>query len=288
VVFANTLARTNPCSNHGWKLPLRGRKSIRPVYVMMVLRERGAHYLMTDPPNPIGIFVSPPSRAGKAGHYKCLIEHQNKPYSITWSGSAKQPDITRFSTADWNCKPVDLDLGMSEIWSESMFVNYGADAILRCSHLGPYPIIKLAHHGEEFRLRIQHEFEDLLEMSRNAMSLPIPRVDVHPLLDDKGVYGYRLEYLFCLETNELLRRLPEIRQAVQQLHEAGFSHGDLSQSNIMMNKEGAIVLIDFGCAGKIGTQVPSSVPEWVYEDAVVTVEADLRALERLSQLSERI
>jgi tRNA A-37 threonylcarbamoyl transferase component Bud32 len=62
----------------------------------------------------------------------------------------------------------------------------------------------------------------------------------------------------------------------------------LSQSNIMMNKEGAIVLIDFGCAGKIGTQVPSSVPEWVYEDAVVTVEADLRALERLSQLSERI
>jgi hypothetical protein len=252
------------------------------VYALIAMHES-----MTDCTNTIGHFVSPPSRADKAGHYTCLIEHQNKPYSITWSGSAKQPDITQLSTPDWNRKPVDLGSEMSDIWSESMFVNYGADATLRCSHLGPYPIIKLAHHGEEFRLRVQHEFEITQDMTTVASSLPIPKVDEHPLLDDKGVYGYRLEYLFCLETNELLRRLPEIRQAVQQLHEAGFSHGDLSQSNIMMNKEGAIVLIDFGCAGKIGTQVPSSVPEWVYEDAVVAVDADLQALERLSELSER-
>jgi tRNA A-37 threonylcarbamoyl transferase component Bud32 len=119
------------------------------------------------------------------------------------------------------------------------------------------------------------------------MSLPITKMDDHPLLDDQGIFGYRLEYLFCLEKNELLQRLPEIRQAVQQLHEAGFSHGDLSQSNVMKNKGGAIVLIDFGYAGKIGTQVPSSVPRWVYENAVVTVDADLQALERLSELSER-
>jgi tRNA A-37 threonylcarbamoyl transferase component Bud32 len=125
------------------------------------------------------------------------------------------------------------------------------------------------------------------DMTTIAMSLPIPKVDEHPLLDDQGIFGYRLEYLFCLETNELLRRLPEVKKAVQQLHEAGFSHGDLSQSNIMKNKEGAIVLIDFGHAGKIGTQVPSSVPQWVYEDAVVTVEADKQALERLSELRER-
>jgi hypothetical protein len=243
---------------------------------------------MTDCTNTIGHFVSPPSRAEKAGHYTCIIEHQDKPYSVTWSGSAKQPDITQLSTRpDWKREQVDLGSEMSDIWSESMFVNYGADASLRCSHLGPYPIIKLAHPGEEFRLRVQHEFEIMRDMTTIAMSLPIPKVDEHPLLEDQGIFGYRLEYLFCLEKNELLRRLPEVKKAVQQLHEAGFSHGDLSQSNIMKNKEGAIVLIDFGHAGKIGTQVPSSVPQWVYEDAVVTVEADKQALERLSELRER-
>jgi tRNA A-37 threonylcarbamoyl transferase component Bud32 len=243
---------------------------------------------MADCLNTTDNFVSSPSKAEKAGYHTCIIEHQNKPYSITWSRSAKQPDITQLSTKpDWKCKQVDLGLEISDIWSGSMFVNYGADAILRCSHSGLYPIIKLAHQGEEFHLRIQHEFGIIQDMSRNAMSLPIPKVDEHPLLDDQGIYGYRLEHLFCLEKNELLQRLPEIRQAVQQLHEAGFSHGDLSQSNVMKNKGGAIVLIDFGYAGKIGTQVPSSVPRWVYENAVVTVDADLQALERLSELSER-
>jgi hypothetical protein len=243
---------------------------------------------MADCLNTIGNFISPPSRAEKAGYYTCIVEHQNKPYSITWSRSAKQPDITQLSANDWKCKQVDLGWEMSDIWSDSMFVNYGADATLRCSHLGPNPIIKLAHQGEEFRLRIQHEFEIIQDMTAIAMSLPIPKVNDHPLLDDQGIFGYCLEHLFCLEKNELPRRLPEVGEAVQQLHEAGFSHGDLSQSNIMKNKEGAIVLIDFGCAGKIGTQVPLAVPQWVYEDAVVTVDADQQALERLSELSERI
>jgi serine/threonine protein kinase len=199
------------------------------------------------------------------------------------------PDITQFSTTklDWRCKPVDLGLEMSDIWSGSMLVNYGADSILRCSHLGPHPILKLAHQAEEFRLRLQHEFEIIQDMTMTAKSLPIPRVDDHPLRDDQGTFGYRLEFLVCLEKDELVHRLPEVREAVQQLHEAGFSHGDLSQSNMMKNKEGAIVLIDFGCAGKIGTQAASSVPSWVYENAVVTVEADQQALTRLSELGRK-
>jgi hypothetical protein len=227
-------------------------------------------------------FVSPPARAEMAGRYTRIVEHRNNPYSITWSGSATQPDITQFSTTrlDWRCKPVDLGLGIPDIWSDSMFVNYGADASLRCSHVGPYPIIKLAHHGEEFRLRLQHEFEIIQDVNMIAKSLPIPNVDDHSLRDDQGVFGYRLEYLICLEIDELIRRLPEVTEAVQQLHEAGFSHGDLSQSTIMKNNEGAIVLIDFGWAGKIGTPAPSSVPSWVYANAIVTVEVvDQQALE---------
>jgi hypothetical protein len=123
-------------------------------------------------------FVSPPARAEMAGHYTCIVENKNNPSSITWSGSAMQPDITQFSTTrlDWRCEPVDLSLEISDIWSDSMFVNYGADASLRYSHVGPYPIIKLAHHGEEFRLRLQHEFGIIQDMNMIAKSLSIPNV----------------------------------------------------------------------------------------------------------------
>jgi tRNA A-37 threonylcarbamoyl transferase component Bud32 len=124
-------------------------------------------------------------------------------------------------------------------------------------------------------------------MTTIARSLPIPKVDEHPLLDHQGVSGYRLEYLIRLDQDELLRRLPEVRKAVHQLHEAGFSHGDSSPSNITKTQDGTIVLIGFGYAGKIGTQASSSVPHWVYEDAIVTVQADQRALERISKLIER-
>lgn len=229
-------------------------------------------------------FVSVPSRASKAGHYTCVIEQHNKPYSIVWSGSAKYPDISQLhNEPDLELEQVDLGPEMSKIWCESTFINYGADAALRCSHTGPYPVVKLAHQGEEFRSRVQREFKMIQDMTTIAQSLPIPKVDDCPLLDDQGMFGYRLEHLFRLERTELLQRLPEVRQAVRHLHEAGFSHGDLSQSNVMKNKQGAIVLIDFGYARQIGTQAPSSVPRWVYEDAVVTVEADQRALERLSE-----
>jgi tRNA A-37 threonylcarbamoyl transferase component Bud32 len=136
-------------------------------------------------------------------------------------------------------------------------------------------------------MRVQHEFDIIQDMTKVARSVPLPKVDEHPLLDHQGIFGYRLEYLIRLEQDELLRRLPDVRKAVHRLHEGGFSHGDLSPSNIMKTQDGTIVLIDFGYAGKIGTQASSSVPHWVYADAVVTVQADQRALERISKLIQR-
>jgi hypothetical protein len=105
------------------------------------------------------------------------------------------PDITQFSATrlDWRCKPVELGWEISDIWSSSMLINYGADASLRCSHLGPYPIIKLVHHGEEYRIRVQQEFEIIQDMTMIAKSLPIPKVHDRPLRDDQGSIGYRLE-----------------------------------------------------------------------------------------------
>ncbi|THX50660.1 hypothetical protein D6D08_09839 [Aureobasidium pullulans] len=228
--------------------------------------------------------LSPPFSTAKPGHYTCNIEYLGTLYSITWTGSQMYPDLSSFpNVPDYNPQKIALSPEISAIWSTSKLVNCGADAVLRCCHEGIYPIIKLAHPGKEFRLRIQHEIEMMREMNASEQSLPISKVDEHALFDEQGSFGYRMECLIRLEMGELVRRMSEVRDAVSRLHGAGFSHGDLGNpTNIMKSKEGDIVLIDFGCAGKIGRSVEGAVPSWVYRGATVTADTDLQALERLS------
>lgn len=194
------------------------------------------------------------------------------------------PDLSSFPNGpDYKPQKIALSSEITAIWSTSKLVNCGTDAVLRCCHEGIYPIFKLAHPGKEFRLRIQHEIEMMREMNASEQSMPISKVDGHALFDEQGISGYRMECLIRLEMGELSRRLSEVRDAMARLHRAGFSHGDLGNpTNIMKGKEGDIVLIDFGCAGKIGRSVPGAVPSWVYQGAIVTADTDLQALERLS------
>ncbi|THY58800.1 hypothetical protein D6C99_02125 [Aureobasidium pullulans] len=228
--------------------------------------------------------LSPPFSTAKPSHYTCNIEYLGNPYSITWTGSQMYPDLSSFpNVPDYKPQKIALSPEISAIWSTSKLVNCGADAVLRCCHKGIYPIVKFAHPGKEFRLRIQHEIEMIREMNAGERSLPISKVDGHALFDEQGIFGYRMEYLIRLEMGELSRRMSEVRDAVARLHRAGFSHGDLGNpTNIMKSKEGDIVLIDFGCAGKIGRSVPGAVPYWVYQGAIVTADTDLQALERLA------
>jgi tRNA A-37 threonylcarbamoyl transferase component Bud32 len=183
----------------------------------------------------------------------------------------------------YDCEQVNLDPEIPKLWSSSTFVDYGADAVLRCSHVGPYPIMKLSHPDQISRARIQHEISMIKDMTRTSQVLPIPKMCDSLLSDGLGVFGYRPERLTRLERRELQSRLPEVREAVRFLHQAGFSHGDLSPSNVMKNDQGAIILIDFGYAGRIGTMIPNSVPTWVYPHSTFSPDVDSRAL--LDQLN---
>lgn len=229
--------------------------------------------------------MSPPERADEHGHYKCIVEYSEKVYTITWSGSADYPDVTEFpNEAENRCEEAVFQPAKQEIWSSSKLVDFGADAVLRCSHEGPYPIIKLAHPGDEFRLRIQHEFDIMQAMATVEPALPVPKIDQESLSDEQGIFGYRLQHLNKLEQDELGRRLSDVKDAIRCLHGAGFSHGDLNQSNVMKDNQGSMVLINFGCAGKIGKESSKSVPTWVYPDLLVSTDTDLISFERLSKI----
>jgi serine/threonine protein kinase len=67
-----------------------------------------------------------------------------------------------------------------------------------------------------------------------------------------------------LEPSELRSRTDDIKQTLDRIHSAGFSHGVFSPSNIMKDDGGRTILIDFSFSGRLGSAVPSFFPSWVY------------------------
>ncbi|GAB7353736.1 hypothetical protein MBLNU459_g4133t1 [Dothideomycetes sp. NU459] len=225
--------------------------------------------------------VSPPVGAETRGEYTCYVDYKYDLYSIYWSGSMQYPEMSGFPRdSKHRYVKVELTPEMSKVWSGSSLIGYGADAVVRCSHKGRYPVVKLAHPHNDARARIQHEHRMIQEMGRQQ--LPIPGCDDQPLSGDDGVFGYHIEPLFALTPRDLLKRQAEVREAVNALHNAGFCHGDLSISNIMQDRKGKVKFIDFGFAGKIGDQVPDFIPAWVYHPvSFFTTDNDERALNEM-------
>ena len=65
--------------------------------------------------------------------------------------------------------------------------------------------------------------------------------------------------------------IEEIRKAVSRLHAANIAHGDICASNVMIDSQGSVTLLDFG----LGTRFSVGNSDF---------ESDVKALERLSEL----
>jgi len=223
--------------------------------------------------------ITPPQSAEVRGSYRCIVDYNHQPFSITWLGSPEYPDLITFPFL----KNVEVSLvyqsyEIATIWKDSIILDYGSHASIRITEHHRFPILKLAHSDDLSIKLIQHEFNILVELSE--LGLPVVEIDRQPVLDNGIVCGYRMKKLSKLELSEFQSRADDIKQTLDRFHSAGLSHGDVSPSNIMMDEDGYLVLIDFSFAGRVGSAVPSFFPSWVYPDGIYGINSDIERFDR--------
>ena len=217
------------------------------------------------------------------------LEYDSKQYRILWTGRSDcPPDLSRFPIVDSSVTvvPVAHSPEVESVWKQSQLTIYASDAMIRKLNdptLNSCTICKVAVNDRQRRF-IAHEFKILSDLASKDATLRIPKIDPKPLADKDGVFGYRMEELSMVYPEYGHRYVPQITATVEQLHAHGVVHNDLSQSNIMTDREGGVVLIDFGRAGYVGDPIPEEkrLPKRFQMDDVFTVEADLRRLEQLN------
>ncbi|KAK7521269.1 uncharacterized protein IWZ02DRAFT_283410 [Phyllosticta citriasiana] len=226
---------------------------------------------------------------GPQGTYKCQVDHASTLYSITWSGTTTCPDLSNFPSSldpKIQVSAVNQSPEMVLLWQRSTAVTHGAFAHIRRFKTHPLPalpMIKLAQHDNSDAVAvIQHEYRILCELASVDPALPIPRVAEDPIRDRGEIVGYRMEELHGMpyQLTKSPHLLARVKHAVKRLHDAGFSHGDLSPSNVMQDSLGRVVLIDFGCSGRLGEAVPPCIPYWIYPRDRITKDEDVARLRR--------
>lgn len=92
-------------------------------------------------------------------------------------------------------------------------------------------------------------------------------VRVHDLFEENGTAYYVMDYIDGENLSDRLRRtgkplpeaevmqfLPQILDALEAAHKEGILHLDLKPANIMVDKQGVVMLIDFGASKQQSTQ----------------------------------
>lgn len=237
--------------------------------------------------------ITPPCCTG-LGKHSCIVEYHKEPYSLVWSGSVQYPDLRAFPK-DLDAHPLPQSEEMAKIWKSSVLVDFGSHAVIRASPCSSdeqehdnqrFPIIKLAHSDAESLALIRNEIEILSDPIMR--SLPTPIIDEQYITKDGIPVGFRMKTLFKVEATELYRRMNEVQQSLRQLHDAGFSHGDFSPSNVMKDGKDRITLIDFSHAGRIGEVVPLIIQRQGYCDDRYNADYDWRIFHRFFTLPSEI
>lgn len=209
----------------------------------------------------------------------CYIELNNQLYETSWTGSQQFPDLKGVEL-----RRVDLSDEVSNVWISSKRLGFGSSAVVRTLDGDGFPIVKIAHPNTDARQQVRHEYHVMRSLSHFD---GVADVDSDPLEDKDGIFGFRLERLSKIDIGELQMRSDEVRSLVKALHDIGYAHGDLSPSNVMVNKDGRLVLIDFSFSGLIGQRLAAHIPRWVYEGAAYDTSTDIKRLDRYFQIGPK-
>jgi len=190
----------------------------------------------------------------------------------------RYPDLTTFPLIPGvHVEIVLWSQQLQALWANSQLVSFGADAFIVCTHTVSNPIYKIAFPREEAQQRLTHEFRIMTQM--RLADMPIPDIDPTPITEDGRIVAFGLERLVSPGYHKISERTQEVRTTVSMLHQAGFVHGDLSPSNVMLKQNDDVVLIDFGCSGRHGHTLPPYIPEWAYNGSVFDYRADEKRLD---------
>ncbi|RMJ00527.1 hypothetical protein CDV36_015920 [Fusarium kuroshium] len=188
------------------------------------------------------------------------VDFQHKEFRVCWSGNWLEPP----SLADF---PRSLDGATIEeilhnpdvdrIWSCTRAIGHGANSHIRLfeDSADDFPICKVAINEQQRRM-IADEFSLLRCLATRAPKARIVQTLPEPLKDQVGIFGFRMTKLKSIRHDEVARYYNEISEVLNHIHNAGVVHFDLSWTNIMLDHNGFITLIDFGHAGLSGQDVP--------------------------------
>ena len=210
------------------------------------------------------------------------IDFEGNEYLLRWDGDWRQlPELTHFPTVtNATITPVLHSSSVDDIWRRSQVLKFGADAHLRVlsSCTDEFPVCKIALDARQRRL-VQDEFSILRDLS--SRGVPIVRTHQQPLNDEKGIFGFRMEMLADIDLETAADYIPDIEQAINDIHRCGIVLQDISPSNIMLNQHKRITLIDFGRAGYIGKKIPSCKSIGIKPTTkVFSMDADRLALDK--------
>jgi predicted Ser/Thr protein kinase len=212
--------------------------------------------------------------------YAANIDFQRQEYRVSWQGDWRHfPDLGSFpqvpgATVTFVPHSPELD----ELWAKSHVLCYGADSHIRlldqheesASGEEQFPVCKVAANDKQRQL-IADEFEILRDLGSNAA--PVVRVHPEPLVDGKGVFGFRMEKLLAIGLDAAIEKSGLVK-CFEQIHDKGIVHNDFHPMNVMTNAQGQlVVIIDFARSGRVGSTIPpeKQAPWWSAE--VYSVES---------------
>lgn len=209
------------------------------------------------------------------------IDFNGDEYLVRWDG--KTPDLTSFPLVDnASVALISHTKRVKELWATSQVLAYGADSHIRTldSCGDEFSVCKVAINDRQRQL-LREEFSILRDLS--SKDIPVVRVHQEPLVDEHGIFGFRMERLSGIDIENGAEHMSEIKKAFEEVHRNGIVHHDIHPSNIMLNKEGLVTIIDFGRAGYIGQEVPAlKIIRKSKEKAFYSVESDHVCLQRVN------
>ncbi|KAL9123652.1 MAG: hypothetical protein Q9217_006935 [Psora testacea] len=225
--------------------------------------------------------ITPPYPASR-GDWACGVDYNRTEYTIGWSGAWQPPNLLGFpNIQDITIQEAYQSDEKRRCWQHSTLLDYGSYAYIRVlDESSEYSILKVAHDGDAQRQFICREFE----MLKLLDTQPVVRVRKEPISDKNGLFGFHMQKLYKIKTVELAERLDELEKAIKVIHEAGIAINDVSISNVMLDVQDNITLIDFGFAGRIGEEIPSFFPPWKSRRALFSVETDNEAFNEICNL----